>query len=117
MHSQLFLGLVSLSGLASIVQASPINKPRNPDGFVTTFLQSLNPNFSGVKLPGAFQLIKTYRKYGAENAMPEALAAIASGQTGTVTATPEQYDEEYLEIVSIGGQDLNLDFDTGSADL
>nr|POE72398.1 penicillopepsin-1 [Quercus suber] len=34
-----------------------------------------------------------------------------------VTATPESGDREYLAPVIIGGQTLNLDFDTGSADL
>lgn len=41
----------------------------------------------------------------------------ASGETGEVTATPEENDSEYLEPVTIGGQKLTLDFDTGSADL
>jgi hypothetical protein len=39
------------------------------------------------------------------------------GIIGTVTATPEDGDIEYLSPVTIGGQTLNLDFDTGSADL
>jgi len=37
--------------------------------------------------------------------------------TGEVTATPEENQSEYLENVSIGGESLTLDFDTGSADL
>lgn len=40
----------------------------------------------------------------------------ASG-VGLVPATPEQGDLEYLSPVTIGGQTLNLDFDTGSSDL
>lgn len=39
------------------------------------------------------------------------------GETGEVTASPEQYESEYLSPVSIGGQMVNLNFDTGSADL
>ncbi|KAF3070026.1 Aspartic protease PEP3 [Trichoderma lentiforme] len=41
----------------------------------------------------------------------------ASGQTGSVTNTPEGNDVEFLSPVNIGGQTLNLDFDTGSSDL
>lgn len=40
-----------------------------------------------------------------------------SGETAEVDAVPESGDSAYLEAVSIGGQTLNLDFDTGSADL
>lgn len=43
-------------------------------------------------------------------------AAAAPG-TGLVAATPEQGDVEYLAPVNIGGQTLNLDFDSGSSDL
>lgn len=44
------------------------------------------------------------------------LAANASG-AGVVTATPEQGDIEYLAPVTIGGQTINMDFDSGSSDL
>ncbi|RDA91570.1 putative aspartyl protease [Ophiocordyceps camponoti-saundersi (nom. inval.)] len=38
-------------------------------------------------------------------------------QNGSVEATPEKNDAEYLAPVKIGGQELVLDFDTGSSDL
>lgn len=43
----------------------------------------------------------------------------ATGQTGELSAEDIQNDSEYLATVSIGtpAQNLNLDFDTGSADL
>ncbi|KAF7917517.1 uncharacterized protein EAE97_012045 [Botrytis byssoidea] len=52
-----------------------------------------------------------------------AVAAAASGSgsaaagTGLVTATPESGDVEYLSPVNIGGQVMNMDFDSGSSDL
>ncbi|KAI9844603.1 MAG: hypothetical protein M1837_005455 [Sclerophora amabilis] len=38
-------------------------------------------------------------------------------ENGAVSASPEPNDAEYLSPVTIGGQELNLNFDTGSADL
>lgn len=38
-------------------------------------------------------------------------------EDGEVTATPEENESEYLSPVTVGGQKLNLNFDTGSADL
>lgn len=39
------------------------------------------------------------------------------GTNGTEPATALQYESAYVCPVSIGGQTLNLDFDTGSSDL
>ncbi|KAI1463796.1 penicillopepsin [Daldinia caldariorum] len=44
-------------------------------------------------------------------------AAGSGNGTGLVEATPEANDVEYLSPVTIGGQTLNLDFDSGSSDL
>lgn len=44
-------------------------------------------------------------------------AANGTAGVGLVTNTPEQGDVEYLSPVNIGGQTLNLDFDSGSSDL
>src|SRR5277367_3397440 len=76
------------------------------------------PSPSNHSFPKPFQagpvaLKNALVKYGA--AVPENVAAAAA--QGSVIATPEQYDSEYLCPVDIGGQTLNLDFDTGSADL
>lgn len=42
---------------------------------------------------------------------------VAANSTGLVAATPEPMDIEYLAPVSIAGQTVNLDFDSGSSDL
>ncbi|CAG7924196.1 unnamed protein product [Penicillium olsonii] len=42
--------------------------------------------------------------------------AVESDQTGSVTATSVQGDVEFISPVTIGGQTLDMDFDTGSAD-
>ncbi|KAI9810108.1 MAG: Type I transmembrane sorting receptor [Pycnora praestabilis] len=64
---------------------------------------------------GPTALSNTYLKYNKQ--LPADVASAAANNDGTVTATPEQYDEEYLCPVTIGGQTLSLDFDTGSSDL
>ncbi|CAK3804804.1 Aspartic protease PEP1 [Lecanosticta acicola] len=69
---------------------------------------------------GPVQMIKAYNKYARVGAVapPDVASAAASAQaTGSVVATPEQYDQAYLCPVTVGGTTLNLDFDTGSADL
>ncbi|KAI2605600.1 acid protease [Hypoxylon sp. NC1633] len=54
---------------------------------------------------------------GAAASNGQAASASAANGTGLVTNTPEANDVEYLSPVSIGGQVLNLDFDSGSSDL
>ena len=41
----------------------------------------------------------------------------SSSETGEVNNDPTQYDSEYLSPITIGGQPIMVDFDTGSADL
>ncbi|KAF2165915.1 hypothetical protein M409DRAFT_66870 [Zasmidium cellare ATCC 36951] len=59
----------------------------------------------------------TYTKY--HRPAPEHVqkAAAADAGTGSVSATAEQYDSEYICPVTVGNDQLNLDFDTGSSDL
>lgn len=66
-------------------------------------------------LSGPAQLAQVYAKFG--KPIPEQIKKAAANNDGTVTTTPTQYDSQYLTPVSIGGQTLNLDFDTGSSDL
>ncbi|KAI8631248.1 acid protease [Xylariaceae sp. FL1651] len=53
---------------------------------------------------------------GAILAHQQAATANTNG-TGLVVNTPQPEDVEYLSPVNIGGQIMNLDFDTGSSDL
>jgi hypothetical protein len=63
-------------------------------------------------------MLKAYRKFGFElmNRAANTTAAPGSG-SGTVAAAPEPNNAEYLSPVTIGGQQVTLDFDTGSSDL
>ncbi|KAK5685075.1 hypothetical protein LTS10_003150 [Elasticomyces elasticus] len=69
--------------------------------------------------PGPVAMMQTYNKYAKVGAVAPSVVsnAAAALQSGSVAANPEQYDESYLCPVQVGGQTLNLDFDTGSADL
>ncbi|KAL8868022.1 MAG: hypothetical protein Q9174_005267, partial [Haloplaca sp. 1 TL-2023] len=58
---------------------------------------------------------KTFLKYGKQP--PANVKAAAANNDGTVAAVPTQFDSQYLTPVIIGGQELTLDFDTGSSDL
>ena len=102
--------LLAASALTVTSLAKPIPVPQAATakkGF--TVAQSVAKPY----MAGPVALQKTYLKYN--TAVPESVAAAAAD--GSVTATPEQYDAEYLCPVTIGGQTLNLDFDTGSSDL
>ncbi|KAF7984265.1 hypothetical protein HWV62_16110 [Athelia sp. TMB] len=104
MHG-LFATLASAAMFAAAV-ATPVEKRIGNFSVV----QKKNEKFVA---NGPMAYAKAYIKYG--KTMPAELAAAVSG---TVKASPEDaYDSEYLCPVSIGGQTLNLDFDTGSADL
>ncbi|KAF2151612.1 aspartic proteinase II-1 [Myriangium duriaei CBS 260.36] len=67
-------------------------------------------------LNAAQHVLKAQAKYGNLNNVDPAIKQ-AAAQQGSVQANNEPNDREYLCPVSIGGQTLNLDFDTGSDDL
>jgi len=101
------------------VKADVLTVPPNPR--TASLTQVRNPNF---RRHGPLALAKIYRKYGVP--LPEdlrlVLAAMKSHHrrdTGSVVATPESNDLEYLLPVFIGTppQQLNIDMDTGSSDL
>jgi hypothetical protein len=102
--------LLAVAALPSLAASSPIDLKKRGTFSVE---QQANANFSGKN--GSLALAKAYRKYGV--APPPQMAIAVAGLTGEVTASPTLWDREYLCPVSIGGQMLNLDFDSGSADL
>lgn len=103
----------AVSALVTLASAIPADySPVEKRGVAFTVDQTVAKPFI---LSGPASLAKAYAKYG-KNA-PADVTAAAANNDGTVTASPEQYDSEYLCPVTIGGQTLNLDFDTGSSDL
>lgn len=108
--------ILALASIASLAVGSPMELNKRTQKF------RLDQAATGrVKLrSGPIDMEKTLKKYGAtvpETVSKAAAAAAAGSQEGSVTATPEEYDSEYLCPVSVGGTTLMLDFDTGSADL
>lgn len=99
---------IALASLASLAAAVPtnnvaskfsVNQVSRPATKTTNFAASYGRALS---------------KYGA--GVPSHVEAAAAA-SGSAVTTPESNDVEYLTPVSIGGTTLNLDFDTGSADL
>lgn len=107
------VSIAAFAGLASLTVASPVaNVQKRAGGFRVN--QVAVPKT--VKRNGPAAMQKALLKYGKE--VPTKIsAAAASSVSGTVDATPEESDSEYLCPVDVGGTTLNLDFDTGSADL
>ncbi|KAL8775619.1 MAG: hypothetical protein Q9209_000115 [Squamulea sp. 1 TL-2023] len=101
-------GLSAASALFSFAAATPI-EPRAGNFIVH---QTVPKPF---KKSGAAAMLSTYGKFNAS--APEDVIKAAAINDGTVSANPTQYDSEYVSPVTIGGQILNLDFDTGSSDL
>ena len=75
----------------------------------------------GIASPQALSDAATEQKnaiVGGSNAVTNEKVAAAGGHSsGSVVANPMLHNSEYLSQVTIGGQTLNLDIDTGSADL
>ncbi|KAL8709381.1 MAG: hypothetical protein Q9220_005875 [cf. Caloplaca sp. 1 TL-2023] len=102
--------LSAASALFILTASSPIELQERSGNFIVH--QTTPKPF---KKSGPAAMLATYGKYNA--AAPEDVVKAAAANDGTVTTTPTQYDSEYLTPVTIGGQTLNLDFDTGSSDL
>lgn len=95
-------------GFSAVASAMPAAPPRQ--GFTINQLARAIPKRT-INLPAIYA--NALSKYGG-NVPPHIQDAMAHGSAVT---TPEQYDVEYLTPVDVGGTTMNLDFDTGSADL
>lgn len=109
MHT--FTTILAGACLASVALSKPVPQVSTKKGFTIT-------GSVPIPLPAyPVQLANVFRKYGKPVPDHVAAAAAAATSNGSVPATPEASDVAYLCPVNIGGQTLNLDFDTGSADL
>lgn len=101
--------LATGSLLAPVVSAKPTPQVTTKKGYtVTGTVAKPRPAYP-------VQLASVYQKYG--KSVPDHVAAAVASATGSVPANPEESDVAYLSEVTIGGQNLTLDLDTGSADL
>lgn len=113
--------LLAASTLATWGSATPIAAKANNSTNQFAYTGSTVQNVAR-KLPlsGPAALAATYKKFGRPMTVNQAAAVSGSSgaaTSGTVAANPESYDAAYMSPVTIGGQTLNLDFDTGSSDL
>lgn len=116
MHSlRVFVLLVAL--LATVVLARPApsktTKTLHPRSFKVP--RSLNPKIK--RKDGARAMRKAMRKFGMKPQVAAAAGNDTANENGEVAANPEDNEALFLSPVKIGGQTLNLDFDSGSSDL
>ena len=100
---------VFLASLA-VVSTSPYQRPKYKKNF--TVHESIRKQY--IK-SGPAAVLSTYNKYNKKP--PADVVEAAAANDGRVAANPIAFDTRYLSLVTIGGQDLYLDFDSGSADL
>jgi hypothetical protein len=124
-HSRL---LLLLALLVTLVLSAPTSKIQK-----RSFKVHRKRNLSFTGRHGPRELLKAYQKFSM--GVPEGLhrsaahrrpqlsstlstVNIPTNGTGIVAATPvEPNDLEYIAAINIGGQTLNMNFDTGSSDL
>ncbi|KAF2459071.1 aspergillopepsin A precursor [Lineolata rhizophorae] len=112
LHLLLLLALTAGFAAAAPAPGRTVIKPRS-------FKVPRTPN-PQARRNGAAAIAKAYRKFGWGFIGPPHTAASSTNATdenGEVAAIPEDNEALFLSPVTIGGQTLNLDFDTGSSDL
>jgi aspergillopepsin I len=109
--------LTTVLALAAIAQAAPAEK-RAASTFSIPAIHNTQHTRNGTAA-----MLKAYKKFGLKpsqqfsDSFINELTSSWKRQDGTVTASPDPNNVEYLVPVTIGGEKLNLDFDSGSADL
>ena len=112
------ISLTTVLALTVAAQAAPTAEKRATNTFSIPAIR----NTQYVR-NGTAAMLKAYKKYDLKptqqfsGSFLNEIGASRKRQDGSVTASPASEDVEYLVPVSIGGQTLNLDFDSGSADL
>lgn len=98
-------------------QPTATNSPPAYPSEDPTDAESTNLNAFSSDLTFTTSVRVSFSATAAATASTSASAGGGGGDNGEVNAHPEENESEYLSPVSIGGQKLNLNFDTGSADL
>lgn len=116
-----FASLTAVLALVSAISATPVELHRR-----TTFSIKQVERKTFLK-NGPLSVAKTLRKFGkpvpahiqkAADLGPSEDTVAAAAANGTAPAVPgDQYDSLYLSPVTLGNTTVQLDFDTGSADL
>jgi hypothetical protein len=121
-----FVFLFALLAALVLAAPSPLRKRNLAKRSFKVPRQLNTAHPTGPNGPAAMR--KVFRKYGwvvkddfvaiSKAANTTADAAAAGGkQSGSVAANPEDNAALFLSPVEVGGQKLNLDFDSGSSDL
>lgn len=108
------LSALSVLAIAAAVQAAPA-----PEVFGATTWSAPAVHNANFARNGTAAMLKAYAKHHltpTKEMTVGFLAELQKRQDGSATAFPAD-GAEYLVTTSVGGQNLNLDFDTGSADL
>jgi hypothetical protein len=110
----MYLTISTLLAFAIAAQAAPATNLVGSSTFSAPAVHNVNKVRNGTAA-----MLKAYAKHGLTptKEMPAAfLNELSKRQDGSATAFPAD-GAEYLVTTVVGGQSLDLDFDTGSADL
>ncbi|KAK4546892.1 hypothetical protein LTR36_001624 [Oleoguttula mirabilis] len=117
------------SHMANLSRATLIRNPHHKRNGLKSYVHALKKYGIGPTVEGPYVMIKKVQQQGKFSKKVGGKAHVqghilakkdaTTGQTGDVPAEDVDSNAEYLAAVQVGtpGQKLNLDFDTGSADL